>query len=292
MGAIPINKPMGITSFKLSDAVKKLFGEKKGGYVGTLDENATGVLLVMVGVSTKLIPYLKISDKTYVATFELGSTSTTYDKWGEVTEHGYDGSVSKEHIESIMSKFSGVIDQIPPMYSAKKIDGKRLYKYALEGKELPRKPSKIEIKSLVLDEYDQEKGFGKFTLRCSKGTYVRSLISDIGSEAGCGAIMTSLERVEDNGFDISECHSISDIEKCETLEKRQELLVKGLDLIKHIPEVEIVEKQTKKLLNGNPVQIHGKPARTGIVRMVYNESLFGLGKLVVSTGLLYPERLI
>ncbi|MCK5743177.1 MAG: tRNA pseudouridine(55) synthase TruB [Caldisericia bacterium] len=292
MGAIPLKKEGGLTSFKSSDRVRRIFNVKKGGYVGTLDEHATGVLLILLGPATKLIRYLPEFDKTYVATFKLGSTSNTFDAWGEVEDHGYDESISTEHINSILSKFSGKIEQIPPMFSAKKIDGKRLYKYALEGKELPRKPTKVEIKSLVLHSYDQEKGEGKFELTCTKGTYVRTLISDIGENAGCGAIMTSLMRTSDNGFSIDDCFTLANIEKESTNENLESLLIPMGTLISHLPQVQIDDYQKFRVTNGNPAKIHGKPARSGLVQMMFEGELYGIGKLVVSTGELHPERIL
>lgn len=292
MGGLPLLKEEVLTSFKSTDRVRRLFNVKKGGYVGTLDQNATGVLLVLLGPATKLIPYLPVYDKTYVADFRLGATSNTFDRWGEVTEHGYNDPVSAEHIDTILNTFKGKIDQIPPMFSAKKVKGKRLYEYALEGKTLPRKPSRIEIKSLILQSYNMETGMGRFELTCTKGTYVRSLISELGESAGCGAIMTSLARTSDCGLSINDCLPFSKIQKVTGKGNDRKLLISTDKLLFHLPSVEVNSFKKALLAKGVSVSIHGWPARSGTVRMTCENELIGIGTLVVSTGQLHPERIL
>ncbi len=292
MGGLPLLKEEGLTSFKSTDRVRRLFGVKKGGYVGTLDQNATGVLLVLLGPATKLIPYLPVNDKTYIAEFQLGAKSNTLDRWGEITEQGYAHPVSKNQIQETMERFLGKIDQIPPMFSAKKVNGKRLYKHALEGKSIPRKPSSVEIKSLVLHSYDSDKGTGKFELTCTKGTYVRSLISEIGECVGCGAIMTSLIRTNDSGFSMNDCQTYSAIQQHVNNDAGMEMFVPVEKLLHHLPSVEVDPSQKTMLKNGVPVGIHGWPARSGTVKMTCEGILFGIGTLIVASGKLKPERIL
>ncbi len=291
-GGIVIRKDEGPTSFQVSNRARKLYGASKGGHLGTLDAHATGVLVVMLGPATKLIPYLPEKTKKYKATFRLGATSNTYDAWGEVKEHDYKRDVAKEHILSILSVFSGKIEQVPPMFSAKKVQGVRLYELAHAGIELPRKPQPIEILSLDLDWYDQGKGEGGFSLECSKGTYVRSLVADIGMSAGCGAIMTSLVRTSDQGFDLSASHTISQIEERIFVGDHLDLLVPSDQFVSHIPEVNVTLRQSELLYHGNPVTLRGAPARSGFVRIAAKERLVGIGKLVTATGQLLPERML
>lgn len=291
-GGIAINKQEGLTSFQVTERTRRLFGATKAGHTGTLDGHATGVLVVMLGASTKLIPYLEDKPKKYTATFRLGATSNTYDAWGEVTEHGYKSDIPKDHIQAIISEFTGKIDQIPPMFSAKKVEGIRLYQYAMKGVELPRKPQPVEIISLNLTSYDQNTGEGGFELTCSKGTYVRSLIADIGQNAGCGAIMTSLVRREDHGLAIENSHKISNIEEHIFIGDHLDLVIPSQWFVSHLPEVQVTQHQSDTLWNGNPVNLRGMPARSGLVRIAMKEKLVGIGKLVTATGQLIPERLL
>lgn len=288
-GGLPLNKPAGMTSAHVGNVLKAIFECPKTGHIGTLDPNATGVLVVMLGNATKIIPYVQDLPKTYLAAFKLGVTSNTYDIWGQITEHGYDGDVSKDMVETIMEEFTGKIDQLPPMFSAKKINGVRLYKLAYEGIELPRKPSSIEIFRLELISYDQYLGQGSFLLECSKGTYVRSLISDIGISCGCGAVMTSLVRTRDMGFGVEDCVKLEQIENASD---KQSLLIPMHKFIDHMPQIELNERQANKIKFGNNAVFQGFPAPSGTVRLNLNNELYAIGKLVLSTGEIIPERLI
>lgn len=288
-GGLPLNKPAGMTSAHIGNILKAIFECPKTGHIGTLDPNATGVLVVMLGSSTKIIPYVQDQPKCYVAGFKLGWTSDTYDIWGQTTEHGYQGDISREMILAVMEEFTGKIEQLPPMFSAKKINGVRLYRLAYEGIELPRKPSSIEIFRLELLSYHQNSGEGVFMLECSKGTYVRSLISDIGISCGCGAVMTSLVRTRDMGFGIDDCVTIEQIENAKD---KQSLLVPMHKFIEHIPQVELDQRQANRIKFGNNAVFQGYPAPSGIVRLNLNNELYAIGKLVLSTGEIIPERLI
>ncbi|HOO97081.1 MAG TPA: tRNA pseudouridine(55) synthase TruB [Caldisericia bacterium] len=291
-GAIAINKPEGPTSFQTSDMVRKIFSAKKAGYVGTLDAHATGVLLVVLGKGTKLIPFLKQYTKTYRAKFRLGATSSTFDVWGDVKSHGYDGDIDRIGISQLLDSFKGEIDQIPPMFSAKSVNGKKLYKYALEGIEIPRKPNRVEIKNLELTKYNQEEGSGEFVMTCTKGTYVRSLIADLGEKAGCGAIMTGLVRLEDSNITVGDCHTIDELEAKKGGDSLFSLITPIEQMIGHIPEIDVTEFQTKKLSNGGTIKIQGNPAKAGYVRIMHDGNLFGVGKYALSVGELYPERIL
>ena len=288
-GGLPLNKPAGMTSAQVGNILKAVFNCPKIGHTGTLDPNATGVLMVMLGSATKVVPYVKELPKTYIAGFKLGLTSNTYDIWGQIAEHGYSGDISKEMIEMIMEEFTGKIDQLPPMFSAKCIDGVRLYKLALNGIELPRKPSSIEIFKLELLSYDQVAGEGTFLLECSKGTYVRSLISDIGMNCGCGAVMTSLVRTRDMGYDVQDCVTFDQVRQTED---KQSMLVPIYKFIEHIPKVELDDRQANKIKLGNNAIFQGFPAPAGIVRLHWHNEFIAIGKLVLSTGEIIPERLI
>jgi tRNA pseudouridine55 synthase len=288
-GGLALNKPAGLTSAQIGNILKPLFECPKTGHIGTLDPNATGVLIMMLGNATKVIPYVPEQPKTYIAGFRLGLTSDTYDIWGKLSEHGYSGDVPKDMISSVMEEFTGKIDQLPPMFSAKKIDGVRLYKLAYDGIELPRKPSRIEIFRLDLLSYDEKAGEGTFLLECSKGTYVRSLISDIGMSCGCGAVMTSLIRTRDMGFNVDDCVTLEQIKESPD---RQSLLIPMHKFISHIPQVELSDIQANRIKFGNNANFQGFPAPSGTVRLNWHDELYAIGKLVNSTGEIIPERLI
>lgn len=288
-GGLPLNKPAGWTSAQVGNVLRAVFNCSKVGHTGTLDPNATGVLMVMIGNATKIIPYVQELPKTYIASFKLGLTSNTYDIWGQISEHGYAGDISKEMIETVMEEFTGKIDQLPPMFSAKQIDGVRLYKLAYNGVELPRKPSSIEIFKLELLTYDQNVGEGTFILECSKGTYVRSLISDIGMSCGCGAVMTSLTRTRDMGYNVEDCVTL---EQAKEAKDKESLLVPMYKFIEHIPRVELNDRQANKIKLGNNAIFQGFPAPAGIVRLNWNNEFIAIGKLVLSKGEIIPERLM
>lgn len=288
-GGLAINKSEGVTSAQVGNIAKSIFGCSKAGHIGTLDPNATGVLILMLGNATKVIHYVQELPKTYIAGFKLGSTSNTYDIWGEVTEHGYDGDIPEPHIRSVMEEFTGKIDQIPPMFCAKKIDGVRLYNLAYQGIELPRKPNPIEIYRLDLLSYDRGSGEGSFLLKCSKGTYVRSLISDIGMSCGCGAIMSSLKRTGDMGYNVDECITLNDVQ---VAGDKESLLIPMEKFIDHIPRVDLTDAQATRIRFGNNATFQGYPASSGIVRCFHQNTFIAMAKLVLSTGEIIPERLI
>ncbi len=214
-GIIPLNKGENITSFFAVNLVRKITGEKKAGHTGTLDPNATGVLPIALGGATRFIELLPTHKKAYKATFKTGFSTDTLDIWGEVLKE-CDKTPSIDEILSVKDKFTGEISQLPPMYSAIRKDGVRLYDLARQGIEVQREYRKCEIYALDIKEENN----GEFSLycECSQGTYIRTLISDIGEAVGTLATMTSLERVYACGVTIDECF---------TLDELRELSAKG-----------------------------------------------------------------
>lgn len=211
-GIICVNKEKDITSFGVVAKLRGITKERKAGHTGTLDPMATGVLPVMFGGATRFLNFLPDSDKGYRATFKLGMTTDTLDITGEVTSQS-EVAVTVDDVKRVMCDFVGVIDQIPPMYSAKSVDGVRLYDLAREGKTVEREACKVEIKELELVAFDETEHTYQIDVLCSKGTYIRSLIDDIGSALGCGAVMTELCRTKAMGFDLSDCVSLAELQK-------------------------------------------------------------------------------
>ena len=213
-GVLPVMKEKGYTS---NDVVAKLRGilrMKKIGHTGTLDPEATGVLPVCLGKATKLAGYLTDTDKTYRCIMRLGITTDTEDMSGKVTGGSDCRDLSDDEIREALHSFVGEYDQIPPMYSAKKVNGKKLYELAREGIEIERKPSRVFIRSItdISVSEDSEAKRANFTVECSKGTYIRSLCRDAGEKIGCGSAMDELIRTRACGIDIDDCLTLSVIE--------------------------------------------------------------------------------
>ena len=202
-GILIIDKPAGWTSMDVCAKLRGMFHEKRVGHAGTLDPMATGVLPVFIGRATRAVEFAADSDKEYIAGLKLGVTTNTQDITGEIVEER-PADVTREQLWAVLEGFTGDIEQVPPMYSAIKIGGKKLYELARKGKEVERRPRPVTIRALGVLE-GPERG-ADFTLRvaCSKGTYVRTLCHDIGQALGCGGCMSSLRRVKAAGFTLED----------------------------------------------------------------------------------------
>lgn len=210
-GIICVNKEKDITSFGVCAKMRGILKEKKVGHTGTLDPMATGVLPIMIGGATRFLDYLPESDKGYRAVFVLGKTTDTLDITGTVTAEN-DVNASKADVESVLTQFKGRIMQTPPMYSAVSVNGKRLYDLARQGIEVERKKREVEIKSLELADCNENENEYTIDVLCTKGTYVRTLIDDIGRALGCGAVMTSLVRTYAMGFTLDDCKTLAQLQ--------------------------------------------------------------------------------
>ncbi len=211
-GILNINKPQNMTSHDVVAIARRALGIKKIGHTGTLDPMATGVLPICIGRSTRIIEYLDMDIKKYRCTMILGMQTDTQDIWGEVLER-CSVNVTEEDVRAAFAAFDGVIDQKPPMYSALKVNGKKLYEYAREGKEVEVKSRKIFIKSLDIEAIDLE-GEEKtvtFTVECSKGTYIRTICQDAGTAMGCFGTLASLDRVESGIFTLDTAITIEEL---------------------------------------------------------------------------------
>lgn len=211
-GIILVNKPQDFTSFDVIAKMRGILRIKRLGHSGTLDPMATGVLPVLVGKATKASDILPVDEKSYVAGFRLGLVTDTQDSTGEVLSEN-DKPVTFEQLRAAADTFLGDIMQVPPMYSAVSVDGKRLYELARQGKTVEREARQRRVDSIDIPEYDPVTREGKMSVSVGKGTYVRTLIHDIGEKLGCGGIMTSLQRTSSSGYDISRCYTLEQIQK-------------------------------------------------------------------------------
>ena len=243
-GILIIDKPSGWTSQDVAAKLRGVFHEKRIGHGGTLDPMATGVLPIFIGRATRAVEFFEHAEKEYVAGLRLGLVTNTQDTTGE-TEQENAVSVTKEQLLGVLEQFKGQIQQIPPMYSAVKIGGKKLYEMARQGKTVERQPRTIEILELELLEGDGRDYL--LRVKCSKGTYIRTLCHDIGQALGCGACMSSLRRTMAGCYDLSHAVTMEQV-----LEGRQELLAVDT-LFSHLPAVTV--SALKQIYNGAAVKM-------------------------------------
>lgn len=288
-GILVINKDKEFTSFDVVAVVRKLTGQRKIGHCGTLDPNATGVLPLLLGNATKAQDIILNHDKSYVAEFELGKTTDTLDIWGELITQN-ESFVIKDELLSALESFQGEIMQTPPMYSAIKKDGKRLYDLARQGIEVERESRKVTVYSLELISFDESTQKGKISVSCSKGTYIRSIIDDLGKKLSVGAVMTSLERTCACGYDLSKAITLSQLKDICENGSLQELLQPVESLFSTLGYVAVSEKQAKRFSNGGSLDIERTYLKKGyndkdIYRIKDRENNFlGLGICDAETG--------
>ena len=235
-GVLIVNKPEGITSHDVVGKIRKLYGTRKVGHTGTLDPLATGVLVILLGRAAKAAEYLVADRKTYKARLTLGLTTDTEDITGKVITQS-NIIPSGEQVMTACGEFVGKIKQIPPMYSALKVDGRKLYDLAREGIEVERQARDIEIFQLVCAPTECENEFD-LLVECSSGTYIRTLCADVGARLGCGGVMSALHRVKAGGFDIENSHTFEELELLEVSE-RYKLLAPTESLFTEFPMVKL-----------------------------------------------------
>ena len=211
-GIIAIDKPQGMSSHRLVEMVRRIVGNKKAGHAGTLDPMASGVMLVCVGRATKSLEYLVLDDKVYRARFRLGLTTDTLDITGRVLSASKI-RVTAAEAAAALSSFVGEGEQVPPMFSAVKQEGRKLYDIARRGGTVERRARKINIFSIDMLSFDEAEGVCEIRVACSKGTFIRSLCADVGERLGTGAVLVSLRRERSGEFDISSCVTLEELER-------------------------------------------------------------------------------
>ena len=277
-GILNINKEKGISSAKVVSLVRRALDMKKVGHTGTLDLEASGVLPIVVGKATRVSDYMMTKDKVYETEMILGAKTDTLDAAGEITAKS-DKKVSKEEFLEAMNTFRGEVEQIPPMYSALKVNGKKLYDLAREGIEIERKRRKVIIYDIKLLDFD----FPKATIRvtCSKGTYIRTLVDDIGEKLGTYAYVDELIRTRVGDFDIKDAIKSEDILNIEKSD-----IIKALrpidSALKDFDKIVLDKKYLEKLVNGQIVEVEEKVNE--LIRVYADDDFIGLGKNYSENG--------
>ncbi|WP_027338743.1 tRNA pseudouridine(55) synthase TruB [Halonatronum saccharophilum] len=247
-GIVNVLKPTGMTSFDIIAICRRIFGIKKIGHAGTLDPGASGVLTVCLGRATKVVPFLTETKKKYRAEITFGVETTTLDAFGEVTNKVEDFEIREEDLLEVLEGFQGDIEQIPPMYSAIKYKGKPLYKLARQGKKIKRNPRKVRIFSLDLLQFNGNKAL--VDVECSKGTYIRTLCSDIGKSLGVGAYMSFLVRTQVGEFSLEKSLTLEELEQL-SKEDRIEEAISNLDKgLFHLPAIKVKSAYDIPLTHG------------------------------------------
>lgn len=271
-GFLNIYKPKGLTSHDVVARLRKITKVRQIGHTGTLDPFATGVLPICIGKATRLIEYLD-DDKEYLATVQFGKNTATYDLEGEITAT-FDKKVTEEDVKNALKDFEGEISQIPPIYSAIKINGKKLYDYARQGQDIEIKPRKVTISKIELKEFDKTSQSAKITVACSKGTYIRSIAYDLGAKLGCGGYLTALERTKAGKFQVNTAIKLEDLTEVSQI---VENLINPLDML-NIPIHNLSENERERVSHGMSICNSDFPD-SDIVILSYGGRIYAIGKV-------------
>ncbi len=269
-GFLNVYKPKGMTSFDVVAILRRVTKIRQIGHTGTLDPFAVGVLPICIGKSTRLIEYLN-DDKEYLATVQFGSDTDTYDLEGQVIRT-YDQKITKEEVENILKSFEGEIEQIPPIYSAIKVNGKKLYEYARNGQEVEIKPRKVFISKIELKDFDTNLQQAKILVDCSKGTYIRSIAFDLGRKMNCGGHLVALERTKAGMFLKKDSTKLEDIK---TLEDVENLLINPVEVLDY-PKINLTDIEKEKVSHGMSIA-NSSGQNSGVVILVYGGKIYAIG---------------
>ena len=276
-GIIIINKPKGFTSFDVIAKLRGMLHIKRLGHAGTLDPMATGVLPVFIGKATKACDIIPNNEKSYKAGFKFGIKTDTQDITGKIIFEG-NSFITKGVLTDKIQMFLGETEQIPPMYSAVSVGGKRLYELAREGKETKRNPRKIFVDSIDVVEFDETLQTGVMNIQCSKGTYIRTIIHDLGEALGTGGVLTSLERMSSSGYDISQSHTLEEIQSLiDSGTGIEELIYPIESAFDRYGKIVLNQKHTRLYKNGVKLRLEQVDAVGGNIYRVYSSENSFLG---------------
>ncbi len=267
-GVLNINKPRGMTSHDVVGVLRKILNTKQIGHTGTLDPFAEGVLPICIGKATRLIEYFD-NNKEYLATVQFGSSTDTYDLEGKILKTS-SKKVKSEEIEPALKDFEGEIEQTPPIYSAIKLGGKKLYEYARKGETVTIPKRKVTIYNIKLINFDETNQQAEILISCSQGTYIRSIANDLGENLGCYAHLIKLVRTQSGKFRIETAINLDD-------ENIKDKIQNPLSVIS-LEKITVDEAQHKRISHGMPVRIDGKELKSGeFLILVYNNSIDAIG---------------
>lgn len=281
-GFINVYKPRGLTSHDVVARLRRVTKIKQIGHTGTLDPFAEGVLPVCIGKATRLIEYLN-DDKEYIATVQFGKDTDSYDIDGTVTKV-YDKLISKIELLEVLKSFEGEIEQYPPIYSAIKVDGKKLYEYARRGLDVEIKPRKVYISKIELIDFDEKNQVAQVKVGCSKGTYIRSIAFDIGQKLNCGGYLTGLIRTKAGRFCVENSISLDDLSEVSNVLENLINPVEMLDL----PVYKLNETEKEKVLHGMSFPNRDCSINSDIVILIYGGKIYAIG--MVSTNKIMVKK--
>lgn len=270
-GVLVVDKPAGIGSTDVVRVVRRAAGQKRVGHTGTLDPAATGVLVVCLGRATRLVRFLQAGRKTYLAEMVLGVETTSQDADGEVVAERSAAGVTEERFCEVLTSYVGTIEQVPPMVSAVKVDGERLYEKARRGEEVEREPRRVEIDEIVLESFepageDGDRAHASFLVTCSGGTYVRTLAHDIGADLGCGGSLTGLRRLANGTFTIEDAVSLEDVEERGRDGTLDDVLLSKREALRGMPAVDVDAAQAADVATGRSLPTQELAGPFAVVR--------------------------
>lgn len=271
-GFLNVYKPKGITSHDVVSRLRRVTKIRQIGHTGTLDPFAEGVLPICIGKATRLIEYLD-GEKEYLATVQFGANTETYDIEGKVTET-FNRKVTIDEVAVALKDFEGEISQIPPIYSAIKVNGKKLYDYARAGEEVEIQPRKVFISKIKLEKFDLERQTAEILVSCSKGTYIRSIAYDLGQKLNCGGHLIKLIRTQAGNFLVNEATSLDDLD---TIEKVMKNLLNPLEML-NLPKLEITEEEHKKVLQGQYFYNNSVKSNDFLI-LIYNNNISAVAEV-------------
>ena len=269
-GFINVNKPKGITSHDVVAILRRILKIKQIGHTGTLDPFAEGVLPICIGKATRLIEFLE-DEKAYIGTVQFGKSTDTYDVDGKIINTS-EKQITFEDLENALKDFRGEIEQTPPIYSAIKINGKKLYEYAREGKDVEIKPRKVCIQKLEILSFDEIKQQAELYIECSKGTYIRSIANDLGLALQAYGYLTKLVRVKAGKFTLRESIELN---KLNSKEECMAHLISPLEKLNY-PKYELTRAEFDKVSHGNPIQIE---SQNGITILIYENKIVAVANI-------------
>ena len=299
-GILIIDKPAGITSHDVVARVRRILKMKRIGHTGTLDPSATGVMVILVGKATRLAQFLDKDAKEYEAVVQFGFETDTGDLTGlRIADCGLRikenlQSLNFDGIERVLENFRGEVEQTPPMYSAKKIAGKKLYELARKGIEIERKPVKVTIYKLEILNLKPETWNLKLKVVCSAGTYIRTLAQNIGRKLGVGAHLAELKRTRAGKFEISKAVTLEELEKIVAAEKLSEILISMNEAVSHLPEIKLSAEEINKTKNGIKLRVESAEiADNGFCRMTDKDAnLIAVGFYDAAEKIVQPKLVL